>query len=54
MLHVLAQLSEVFFECREVPVGNSSNTAFVFIFPAEEDQALTTAVSVILISKTIR
>jgi len=40
---VLAELSEEVFECREIPVGNSSNTAFILIFLTEKDQALQTA-----------
>lgn len=43
-LCVPAELSEAFFECREIPVGNSSNTAFIFIFLTEKDQTLKTVV----------
>lgn len=39
-LSLPAELSEAFFECRERPVGNISNTTFIFIFSTEKDQTL--------------
>lgn len=31
-----SRASEAFFECREIPVGNCSSTAFIFIFLTEK------------------